>query len=60
MAIYHFTTKIIKSSKGKCAVASAAYQAGITLYDERLGETFSYKHKEEVVYSEVMLPENAK
>lgn len=56
MANYHFTTKIIKASKGKCAVASAAYQAAEKLYDERLGETFSYTHKEEVVHSEIMLP----
>ncbi len=59
MAIYHFKTSIVRASKGKCAVASAAYQAGTTLHDERLGETFSYKTKDEVVYSEVMLPENA-
>lgn len=59
MAIYHFRTSIIKASKGKCAVASAAYQAGISLYDDRLGETFSYKTKDEVVYSEILLPENA-
>ncbi len=59
MAIYHFRTSIIKASKGKCSVAGAAYQAGISLYDDRLGETFSYKTKDEVVYSEVLLPENA-
>lgn len=59
MANYHFTTKIIKASKGKCAVASAAYQAAEKLYDERLGESFSYTHKEEVVHSEIMLPVNA-
>lgn len=59
MAIYHFTTKIVKASKGKCAVASAAYQAAEKLYDERLGESFSYTHKEEVVHSEIMLPKYA-
>ncbi len=59
MAIYHFTTKIVKASKGKCAVASAAYQAAEKLYDERLGQSFSYTHKEECVYSEIMLPKYA-
>lgn len=59
MAIYHFTTSIIKASKGKCAIASAAYIAAGKLYDERLGMTFSYTRKEEVVYTEIMLPENA-
>ena len=59
MAIYHFHTGIIKHSVGKCAVASAAYMSGSKLYDERLGKTFSYTRKEEVIYSDIMLPENA-
>lgn len=56
MAIYHFTTNIIRASKGKCAVAAAAYQAADKLYDERLGQSFAYTHKEEVVHAEIMLP----
>lgn len=59
MAIYHFTTKIVKASCGKCAVASSAYLSGSKLYDERLGKTFVYDGKEEVIFSEVLLPENA-
>ena len=59
MAIYHFHTSIIKASKGKCAVASAAYISAESLYDERLGQTFSYTRKEEVVFSEILLPTNA-
>ena len=42
MAIYHFTTRIIKSSIGKCAVASAAYISGQKLKDTRLGLSFNY------------------
>lgn len=59
MAIYHFTTKIIKASAGKNAVASAAYQAGQSLYSDRTGQTFSYTHKEEVMHTGILLPENA-
>ncbi len=59
MAIYHFHTSIIKASKGKCAVASAAYISSESLYDERLGQNFSYTRKEEVVFSEILLPKNA-
>ena len=59
MANYHFTTRILRASKGQCPVASAAYQAAEKLLDERLGKTFSYTHKEEVVYSEIMLPDYA-
>ena len=43
MAIYHFTTRIIKSSIGKCVVASAAYISGQKLKDARLGLSFNYK-----------------
>ena len=59
MAIYHFTTKTIGAAKGKCAVASAAYQSAEKLHDDRLGRSFSYTHKEEVIYKEIMLPDNA-
>ena len=57
--IYHFNATYVRASKGKCAVASAAYQSAERIYDERLGRTFSYKNKEEVIYSEIMLPKNA-
>ena len=59
MAIYHFHTSIVKASAGKCAVASSAYMSGEKLYDERLGRTFNYTNKEEVIYTEVILPDNA-
>jgi hypothetical protein len=59
MAIYHFHTGIIRASSGKCAVASAAYISGTRLYnDDARGLTFSYTHKEEVIFSEICLPEN--
>ncbi len=59
MAIFYFRTSIIKASSGKSAVATAAYQSAEKLFSERLGRTFSYKNKEEVVYSEVLLPQFA-
>ena len=59
MAIYHFKQELIKASKGKSAVASAAYQSGQKLYSDRVGQTFSYTHKEEVVHTEILLPPNA-
>ena len=59
MAIYHFTTSIVKASSGKCAVASSAYISGTSLYDERLGMEFSYKTKDEVVHTEILLPKYA-
>lgn len=59
MAIFFMRTSIIKASSGKSAVASAAYQAAESLKSERLDHTFSYTTKEEVVFSEVLLPKNA-
>lgn len=59
MAIFYMRTSIIKASQGKSAVASAAYQSAQTLFDERLGQSFAYTHKEEVLHAEVMLPADA-
>lgn len=59
MAIFYLRTKLIRASSGKSAISSAAYQAGVSLYSEQYGQTFSYTSKEEVAHSQVMLPENA-
>lgn len=59
MAIFYFRPSIIKASSGKSAVASAAYQSAQKLYSEKYGKSFSYRSKEEVIYSEILLPENA-
>ncbi len=50
---------IIRASSGKCAVASAAYQSAEKLHDDKLGKSFCYKTKEEVVHTEILLPKNA-
>lgn len=59
MAIFYLRTSIIKASNGKSAIASAAYQSATSLYNERLGQTFQYRNKEEVIFSEVLLPDHA-
>ena len=59
MAIYHFTAKIISRSKGRSAVASAAYRAGEKLHNEYDGITHDYTKKSGIVHSEIMLPQNA-
>ena len=51
--------KIIGRSSGRSSVAAAAYRAGESLYDERLGRTFSYDKKNDVIETKIMLPENA-
>lgn len=59
MAIYHLTTRIISSGKGKSAVASSAYLSAQKLHSDKYGLSFNYTRKEEVVFSEVLLPRYA-
>lgn len=59
MAFLFMRAKIVKASSGRSVIAAAAYQAAEKLHDERLGMTFQYRHKEEVVHSEILLPSNA-
>lgn len=59
VAIYHFSIKIISRGKGRSAVACAAYRSGTKLTDLATGKIFDYSNKSGVVFSEVLLPENA-
>ena len=59
MAIYHFSAKVIQRSKGRSAVAAAAYRSASELEDERLGRSHDFTAKAGVVHSEIMLPAGA-
>lgn len=59
MPVPHLNIKIVKRSKGKSAVAGAAYQAGEKLFSEYDQKMKNYTFKKEVVYTEIMLPANA-
>ena len=59
MAFLFMQAKIVKASSGRSAVAAAAYQAAQKLKDDSLGMTFQYRNKEEVVFSEILLPSHA-
>lgn len=59
VAIYHCSIKIISKGKGRSAVACAAYRSGTKLTDLATGKVFDYSNKPGVVFSEVLLPENA-
>ena len=59
VAIYHCSIKIISRGKGRSAVACAAYRSGTKLTDLTTGKIFDYSNKPGVVFSEVLLPENA-
>jgi len=59
MAIYHLSAKVMGRSNGSSAVASAAYRSGSELHDDRLDKDHDFTGKDDVVHSEVMLPEGA-
>ena len=59
IAIYHCSIKIISRSKGKSAVAAAAYRSGEKLTNDYDGTTHDFTRKGGVVYTEILLPDNA-
>lgn len=59
MSIYHCSIKIIGRSSGRSAIASSAYRSGKKLIDRESGLTHDYTNKTGIIYSEILLPENA-
>ena len=59
MAIYHLSIQNIGRNAGRSAVAAAAYRSATKLIDSERGLTCDYSHKGGVVYTEVMLCQNA-
>lgn len=59
MAIYHLSVQNIGRSAGRSAVAAAAYRSATKLIDSERGLTCDYSRKSGVVYTEVMLCQNA-
>lgn len=57
--IYHFSCKIINRKKNKSIVAHAAYISGTKLYDKESKRNWNYTGKDEVKFSDVLLPANA-
>lgn len=59
MASYHFRAQIIKRSKGRSAIAAAAYRAGQRLEDPDNGKVHDYSRKRGVSHCEILIPEGA-
>ena len=59
IAIFHCPVKIIQRSKGRSAVAAAAYRSGEKLTNEWDGEIHDYTHKGGIIHREIMLPSHA-
>ncbi|MFO9453196.1 Ti-type conjugative transfer relaxase TraA [Legionella pneumophila serogroup 1] len=59
MAIAFAQISIHSRSKGHSAVAAAAYRSGAQLYDDRIGRTYDFSKRDDVVFSEILLPDGA-
>ena len=59
MAIYHLHAKIIQRSKGKNAVAAAAYRHAAKIFDEKEQRYWDYTKKEDVIHHEITIAENS-
>lgn len=59
IAIYHCSIKMVQRSKGKSAVAAAAYRSGTKLINDWDGMTHDYTRKGGIIHSEILLPTHA-
>jgi hypothetical protein len=59
MASYHFSAQVIQRSKGRSAVAAAAYRSGSNLYDERRGTSHDFTKRRGVEWCGILLPDGA-
>ena len=59
MAIFHFTVKIVGRSKGKSIISASAYLNGDVMKNEETGKVSYYTSKKEVVYTSLMMCDNA-
>lgn len=57
--VYHLEVTTIKRSEGRSAPGASAYRSGTVQIDERTGETFDYRRKSGVMFSEITLPPGA-
>src|SRR3990170_914846 len=59
MANFHLTVKAISRKSGRSCVAAMAYRSATLLVDQRTGEIYNYKNKDNVIYVEIIIPENS-
>ena len=59
MAIYHLHAKVIQRSKGENVIAASAYRRAAKLRDHKEEKAFDFTAKKDVIYSDLMVPDNA-
>jgi MobA/MobL family protein len=57
MAVYFLRARHVSRGKGARVTRAAAYRAGECITDQRTGEVHNYSDRRDVVYKEVVLPE---
>lgn len=58
MAIYHFSMKTVSRSKGRSAVAAAAYRSGQKLVDHYYGLVHDYTKKSGIELAQIFTPDD--
>lgn len=56
MAIFHLSVKAVQRSKGRSAVAAAAYRSGEKMLDERQKLEHDYTRKQGIEHTEIITP----
>ncbi|HAU1979725.1 TPA: Ti-type conjugative transfer relaxase TraA [Legionella pneumophila] len=59
MAIAFAQVSIHSRAKGHSAIAASSYRSGAKLYDARTGITHDYSNRHDVIYSDILLPEES-
>jgi len=57
--MYHCSVKTISRSDGRSATAAIAYRSGTQVIDARTGLIHDYSNKKGVLYTEIIVPDNA-
>jgi ATP-dependent exoDNAse (exonuclease V) alpha subunit len=57
MALYLLSKKYVSRGQGRTSVGAAAYRSGTRLHQD--GHTYDYTRRNDVVHSEIILPESA-
>lgn len=59
MSHYHYSVKIVSRSNGSNIVRKAAYNSRSKLADKSTKKSFDFKRKGEVLFSDILIPNNA-
>lgn len=59
MNFFHMNCRVVSKARGKSSVAASAYVSAEKLLNERTGLTHDFSRKQDVIFSDVVLCENA-